>query len=96
MAAFFFVNDDVIEAHVKVLPGSSKNALCGIENDHLKIKIAAAPEDGKANAALIAFLSKKFSCAKSEIKIKNGEKSRIKTLLFPLTCKEALKGTSKN
>lgn len=45
----------------------------------LRVKIAAAPEDGKANAALVSFLAETLGLAKKEISIIRGEKSRLKT-----------------
>ena len=34
---------------LKVVPGSSRDAIAGILGGRLKVKVAAAPEDGKAN-----------------------------------------------
>lgn len=48
----------------------------------LKIAVTAPPEDGKANAALIAFLSKKLKIAKSAMALDAGAASRLKTLLI--------------
>jgi uncharacterized protein (TIGR00251 family) len=67
---------------VQVTPGSSKNEILDVRGGRLRIKIAAAPEDGKANAELIAFLAKTLGIAKKEIAIIRGEKSRLKTALF--------------
>jgi uncharacterized protein (TIGR00251 family) len=69
--------------NVKVTPGASKSEVINFVDGRLRIKIAAAPEDGKANAALIAFLAKKLGCAKSNITLISGEKSRIKSLEIP-------------
>jgi uncharacterized protein YggU (UPF0235/DUF167 family) len=54
------------------------------------MKIAAAPEDGKANTALIAFLAKTLGCPKNQIRVFSGEKSRLKTIALPVSVKEAL------
>jgi uncharacterized protein (TIGR00251 family) len=85
---FFQTKDGALELKLKVNPGSSKTELLGIKEDRLCIKIAASPEDGKANACLVAFLSKLFGCPKKEIVIKSGEKSRLKTIRLPLSCLE--------
>jgi uncharacterized protein (TIGR00251 family) len=85
---FFQTKDGALELKLKVNPGSSKTELLGIKEDRLCIKIAASPEDGKANACLTAFLSKLFDCHKKEIIIKSGEKSRLKTIRLPLNCLE--------
>ena len=44
----------------------------------LKLGISAAPEDGKANAAVIALLAKHLSVAKTAISVAAGAKDRRK------------------
>jgi uncharacterized protein (TIGR00251 family) len=80
---FFETKDGRLYLDVKVIPGSSKTELAGVHDGRLRIRVAAAPEDGKANAVLTAFLSKLFDCPKKEIVIKSGEKSRLKTICLP-------------
>jgi len=69
------MNLDVI-----IQPKSSRNEIVGMHGGFLKIKLTAPPVDGKANAALIAFLAKKLGISKSSITIIRGETSRRKTL----------------
>jgi uncharacterized protein (TIGR00251 family) len=90
MAHFIRLLKDTIFVQVKVVPGASKSEIAGIQGDALRIRIAAAPEDGKANAELISFLSKLLGCPKKEINLVSGEKSRIKTLSMSLQYKELL------
>ncbi|MBU6474183.1 MAG: DUF167 domain-containing protein [Alphaproteobacteria bacterium] len=45
---------------------------------HLKARVSAPPEAGKANAALIALLAKTLGVAKSAVAIAGGETSRLK------------------
>ena len=63
---------------VKVLPKSSRDEVVGMEGDVCKVKIKAAPVDGKANKALIAVLAKEFSLPKKSIEIISGWTSRLK------------------
>lgn len=70
---------------VQITPKSSKNQIVGWIKDEkgrdiLKIKIAAVPEDGKANRALVAFLANTLKLPKSAITIASGEASRVKAL----------------
>lgn len=44
----------------------------------LKARVAAAPENGKANQALIRLLAKSFGVASSAVRIASGATSRIK------------------
>ena len=46
-----------IELRVKVVPGASRSELVGTLGDRLKIRIAAPPEDGKANQALLLLIA---------------------------------------
>jgi uncharacterized protein len=63
-------------------PGAKQNQLCGLYNDRLKIQIRAPAVDGKANKALIEYLSKAFNIAKSKILIHKGLNQRSKTVLI--------------
>ncbi|MEK7084728.1 MAG: DUF167 domain-containing protein [Patescibacteria group bacterium] len=64
---------------IKVLPRSSSNEIVGhLPDGTLKVKLTAPPVDGKANDALIEFLSKEFDVAKSCVRIARGETSKIK------------------
>jgi len=65
---------------VRVQAGASHNEIVGIVNDTLRIRITAAPIDGKANSHLIKFLAKTFSVAKSRVILVSGDKSRNKRL----------------
>jgi uncharacterized protein (TIGR00251 family) len=82
--------DGVLLLDIKVIPASAKSQLLGMQDGRLKVKIAAAPEHGKANACLCAFFAQLLSCAKKDIRIHSGEKSRLKTLAFALPVKEKL------
>jgi uncharacterized protein YggU (UPF0235/DUF167 family) len=45
---------------------------------HLKARVSAVPEDGKANAALIALVAKTLDVAKSSVCIASGHAARLK------------------
>lgn len=68
-----------------ITPKSMKNQIIGWVTDVdgkpvLKIKIAAQPEDGKANAELIKFLAKQWQVPKTALELVSGETSRHKRL----------------
>ena len=70
-----------MDFRVKVIPKSSKTALAGYLPDGTwKIKIAAAPEKGKANRALIEFLAAHLNVAKSRVRITSGATSPLKRI----------------
>jgi uncharacterized protein len=86
----FFVENDKIRLEIKAVPGASKTELAGIKDGRLRIRVAAAPEDGKANAQMLGFLSKTLGCPKRDLQLLSGEKSRLKTIALPLEQRERL------
>lgn len=73
--------DEGIIINIKISPNAKKNEIIN-EGEFVKVKITAQPIDGKANKALIEFLSKNFKIPKTSIKILKGETSKEKTVLF--------------
>ena len=73
--------DDGLIIKLKISPNASKNEIIKTE-EGVKVKITAQPIDGKANKALIEFLSKHFKIPKPSIEILRGETSKEKTLLI--------------
>jgi len=70
-----------MEFRVKVVPKSSRTELVGYLPDGTwKVKVAAAPEKGKANRALCEFLAEKLGVAKSKVHIVAGETSHLKRI----------------
>jgi uncharacterized protein (TIGR00251 family) len=65
---------------VKVVPRSSKTAIAGILGGMLKVKLAAAPEKGKANESLVEFLADTLGVKKNVISITSGLTSPVKTI----------------
>jgi uncharacterized protein (TIGR00251 family) len=84
------IHGDSIHITIKALPGASKTEFAGIKDGRLRVKVAAAPEGGKANAELHSFLAKALGCPARDIVLLRGEKSRLKTLALPLTCEVKL------
>jgi uncharacterized protein (TIGR00251 family) len=65
---------------VKVVPRSSKTAVAGVLGSMLKIKLAAAPEKGKANESLVEFLADTLGVKKNAVTITSGHTSPVKTI----------------
>ena len=70
---------------VRVTPKGGRDAVDGWALDpagrvYLKVRVSAAPSDGEANAALIAFLAKTLKRPKSALRIASGETSRLKVV----------------
>ena len=69
----------------RLTPNGGRDAIEGVETgadgeDHLKVRVTAVPEKGKANKALIALVAKRLGVPKSSITIISGETARKKIL----------------
>ncbi len=64
--------------NVRVVPRASKSEIVGEMGGALKVRIAAPPVNGAANAELVKLLAKTFGVSKSEIEIIRGETSKTK------------------
>ena len=90
MEKCYRLSGDFLFLDIKALPGTSKSAIGEVKEGRLKVRIAAAPENGKANEELLTFLSKSFKIPKKDMAIESGEKTRIKTIKLPASAKEKL------
>lgn len=64
---------------VRVHPGARRNAITGEHDGALKVSLTTPPTDGRANAALIAFLAGLLSIPRAQITLLTGATSRSKT-----------------
>ena len=65
---------------VHVVPNARSDDVVGEHGGAVKIKLRAQPIEGKANAALLGFLAGQLKLPRKGIVLKNGEKSRDKTI----------------
>lgn len=70
---------------MRAQPGASKDAVEAVAEDasgqrHLKVRVTAPPEKGRANAAIEALLAKALGLPKSSVSVEKGETQRIKTV----------------
>lgn len=72
--------DGAVTFHVRVVPRASRSEIVGFRDGALRVRIAAPPVDGAANAELIRLLAKKFGVARSDIEIVSGETSKNKRI----------------
>ena len=71
-----------IVVSVKVQPNSSKDRVVGEYADQIKIAVTVAPEEGKANKAVIKLFAKLLGIKNSDVQIISGETSRDKELFI--------------
>ena len=65
---------------VRLTPRAAMDKIDGTRQDALKIRVKAPPVDGKANTALIKFLSKSLGISQSKITVISGHTSRVKMI----------------
>jgi uncharacterized protein len=67
---------------VTAQPGARRNAVLGERAGALRIAVTAAPEKGKANAAIQSLLAESLGCRPSQVQLLSGETSRQKRFLI--------------
>lgn len=65
---------------LKVIPGARQTKIAGPLGDALKVMVAAPPEDGAANAAVVELLAKALGVPRKQIAITAGLTSPRKTV----------------
>jgi uncharacterized protein len=76
-------NPEAVLLHVHVQPKARANAVKGWHGAALRVSVTAAPENGKANRAVIALLAETFDVAPSSINLVRGAASRDKWFRMP-------------
>ena len=65
---------------MRVKPRGGRDAVEGVLEDRLVLRVAAAPIDGRANAAIERLLAKALGVPKSRVAVISGAKAREKVL----------------
>ncbi|MDX1454328.1 MAG: DUF167 domain-containing protein [Gammaproteobacteria bacterium] len=69
--------DDLL-LRLKVQPRAKETAWAGRFGDALKVRLAATPVDGKANAALLRWLAGEFGVPVGQVTLERGSNTRLK------------------
>jgi hypothetical protein len=72
------VNAPTTRLRLRVAPGAAKAAVIGRHGDAWKLRVAAAPERGKANDAVVTLLAETLSVPRTSVSIVSGTASRDK------------------
>ena len=78
---------------VYVQPRASKTELAGLHDGLVRIRLAAPPVDGAANAALAVFIADKLGIAKSRVQVVSGLTGRRKVVRIDGVTAEAVAAT---
>jgi uncharacterized protein len=65
---------------LRVMPGAGRSEIVGRHAGAWKVRIGAAPERGRANAALLRLLSERLRISRSAITIVSGHTGRDKVV----------------
>jgi uncharacterized protein len=65
---------------VYVQPRAARTEVAGRHDGCIKIRLAAPPVDGAANAALVEFVAERLGLAKQRVRLRSGHASRRKLL----------------
>ncbi len=76
----FTEKDGALIFNVRVVARASTSEVAGCHDGALKVRIAAPPVGGAANAELIKILARHFGVAKSAIEILKGQTSKTKQI----------------
>jgi uncharacterized protein len=77
-----------VRIRVRATPNAHRSEIIGWEDDPqagriLRVRVAAPPTEGKANAELREFLAKTLSLPKSKVVLEKGSTSRFKSFEIP-------------
>jgi uncharacterized protein len=67
---------------VRAKPHGGRNGVVGIRHGALLVAVTAAPEHGKANAALAVALADAFGLPRSAVRLRRGAAARDKVFLL--------------
>ena len=69
-----------VTLNVHATPRASKNQIQGLHGDAVKIRLRAPPVEGKANAALVAYLAGTLDVPERDVVLLSGETGRRKRI----------------
>lgn len=70
--------DGTAEFRLHVQPGAGKTAVVGRHGDAIKVRVAAPPEGGRANDAVVALMAQTFDVKLASVSLTSGQSSRAK------------------
>ena len=74
----FQQTNEGITFKVKVIPKAFRSEIVGWEHDELKVRVAAVPEKGEANAELLRCFADILAVGRSKVQLVQGKTSRRK------------------
>jgi uncharacterized protein len=69
-----------VRVNLRVSPGGSRSEVVGRHGEGWKVRVAAAPERGRANAAVVRLLAERLGVPRDAVSVVSGLGSRDKVV----------------
>jgi len=80
----------LLKLSIHATPGARHTEAAGVHGQALRVRLAAPPVDGKANAALIEWAAQTFGVNRGVVELLHGASGRQKVLAVHLPSEAAL------
>lgn len=80
MTQWYRRDGEILTLTLHVQPGAKRSEVAGLHGNALKIRLAAAPIEGRANAALLEFVAELFAVTLRDVQLRQGAQSRHKVV----------------
>jgi uncharacterized protein (TIGR00251 family) len=77
---------------LRIVPGARRSGIVGRHADGWKVRVAAAPEAGRANEALLRLLARTLGLPRRDLELTRGRASRDKVVTFEGLTREVVDG----
>lgn len=71
---------ETLTINVYIQPGAKQNAVVGLYDKSIKVRIASAPIEGRANCALLKYMAQLFNVPIKQVTLKHGQKTKNKVI----------------
>jgi len=85
------VEADAVLVPVKAVPGASRTRIVGELDGRLKVAVAAPPEKGKANKAIVALLARTLGVSRRDVTVVAGHTNPLKIIRIDQTTIDAIR-----
>ena len=83
--------EPVARLRVRVQPGARRTEVVGLQGEVLRMRVAAPPVEGQANAALLRFLAETLELRPWAVQLERGVSAREKVVIIAgMTDEDAL------
>lgn len=80
MTQWYRRDGEILTLTLHVQPGAKRSEIAGLHGSALKIRLAAPPIEGRANAALLEFAAGLFEVPLRNVQLRQGAQSRHKVV----------------